>query len=887
MSHPPFWIVKHFFYPIGNTAAVSLTQDLSSEQYTADILLLGCGDPRNILFTLYSDLTVGQTPRNFDVTRCDIEPAILARDILLFSLLDRDENIDRVWDIFYHFKINNQAMKIIATHSQTLYEYAKDTDSWKRSRAGSFIKTVDTRTLGELRRIWKSYADFPRLSIERKNQILKEQVDLSSSVAEKGSDALSPSRSAGMLWPQAMTPVAELYSKYWKTGTTFTLALDLSAPTNLNPTFLYSLSGEGFSPHYGTFPSVFHFITAFAPIKSDPAFSAPSTARPSLMLARNSSRHGVEGSVFAGRMNPLLSVSLQEMQFHFAKLSAGSNQLETLQPAKPSAPTTFDIIDTSNLTDHLGLLNLLLATHTLLKRNPDSQAVLFTETLLPAGKDATKPLTVSFESEPLARVLYGVYDNMFANEKITNMMSDLSVSPNGLRLRSEVHFHRETVALLFQALSRRIHLRSGSWEEVANQFIHMCQADESRILESNCYQDIYLQFHLCGIFTVDILKPNWATDLGLRVNPRSAVFKDWSSLPPVVCLVLTVPRRRLGVFTGKPERIGTPTLQCAVSVPGSHDNIISAIHLVWGKYVKLEGCDRLVVEEDHNGQRGQSALVVLSWVSTRILEFPGTQVALRLKSTPSSTFLFMDKLGVYLEVFGTNVTDREHVNILAYWPALVSDSCNAPSLEPLRPLLEPSSEHLCDAVVTGLKIQRVDSLSIRFDVKNSREQIDLQNGAIVSAKQVSPCTVELKIGSHCHLLSYPYPIYGKNNKVRIARKSLYVEVIFPVSTPNDYSGYFLSPAPVINVGACTTWNLHHINLAQLPTLDVTNPTKVDWLNALTALQLSEREKVIRNGDETEKHASINASINMKDSIHAITMNFSGIQGHRTRTIGLC
>lgn len=58
MSHPLFWLSKQFFYPIGNTSAISLTQDLSPEQ-TADILLLGCGDPRNILFTLYSDLMAG------------------------------------------------------------------------------------------------------------------------------------------------------------------------------------------------------------------------------------------------------------------------------------------------------------------------------------------------------------------------------------------------------------------------------------------------------------------------------------------------------------------------------------------------------------------------------------------------------------------------------------------------------------------------------------------------------------------------------------------------------------------------------------------------------------------------------------------------------------
>jgi hypothetical protein len=97
MSHPLFWLSKLFFYPIGNTGATSLTQDLSPEQ-SADILLLGCGDPRNILFTLYSDVTVNSgmaifatpsrlatdlrfttVPRKMDITCCDIEPAILGR----------------------------------------------------------------------------------------------------------------------------------------------------------------------------------------------------------------------------------------------------------------------------------------------------------------------------------------------------------------------------------------------------------------------------------------------------------------------------------------------------------------------------------------------------------------------------------------------------------------------------------------------------------------------------------------------------------------------------------------------------------------------------------------------------------------------------------------
>jgi hypothetical protein len=42
-----------FFYRFGNTPATCLRQDLPPEQ-KADILLLGCGDARNILFTTYA-----------------------------------------------------------------------------------------------------------------------------------------------------------------------------------------------------------------------------------------------------------------------------------------------------------------------------------------------------------------------------------------------------------------------------------------------------------------------------------------------------------------------------------------------------------------------------------------------------------------------------------------------------------------------------------------------------------------------------------------------------------------------------------------------------------------------------------------------------------------
>jgi hypothetical protein len=55
MAHTVVWSNDKSFYAIGNTPAVCLTGELPPEE-AAHILLLGCGDARNILYTVYADL---------------------------------------------------------------------------------------------------------------------------------------------------------------------------------------------------------------------------------------------------------------------------------------------------------------------------------------------------------------------------------------------------------------------------------------------------------------------------------------------------------------------------------------------------------------------------------------------------------------------------------------------------------------------------------------------------------------------------------------------------------------------------------------------------------------------------------------------------------------
>ena len=48
-----------YLHPVGNTPAVCLTDSLASE-IDAKVLLLGCGDVRNILFTVYIGRSSGR-----------------------------------------------------------------------------------------------------------------------------------------------------------------------------------------------------------------------------------------------------------------------------------------------------------------------------------------------------------------------------------------------------------------------------------------------------------------------------------------------------------------------------------------------------------------------------------------------------------------------------------------------------------------------------------------------------------------------------------------------------------------------------------------------------------------------------------------------------------
>ncbi|KAG8707442.1 hypothetical protein FRC08_000495 [Ceratobasidium sp. 394] len=735
-----------------------------------------------------------------------------------------------------------------------------------------------------------------------------------------------------MLWLQAATPMADLYKHYWKTGTTSMLASDIKKAENLNPTFLYSLSGETFNLHDGTFPQGFHLSPAFAPITSDPMDlqAAGKTPSPTDLYkrqfkawckafreARAADRitirfYAGDAVSFCRALDIYASTGSTPTHLFTSAWRSDVIKLDELTANVPATIPKYDVIETSNLMDHIGFLNLLLITRPLLKENPASQSVLYTEQLLSADENGTLPFlericatiptlsallgiaplawvsgftthsnvhealagvtqsieriawvdptrgdyhanssrpVVSFQAEDLARVIFGIYEKIFKYEQdISRFLPN--ITQGRLHSMATTHYHRETVASLFQLVKRRVYLQCGTWALVEEKFLDSVRRDRSRKVGMRFYQDLRLHFHLYGIHSVH----------HHGHDPRSEVNRK--DVPAIICVVFTIPRTCLQpLFRDNPT--GTPTLQCNLGTSDKGVVAFSAIHAVWGRVVPnpLPGT-KATLKEDPQGMKGESDLVVLFWAPTGIILGDITSISLAFKPTFNAGLAYLDALGPELEIFTADLDDDKYVKMYPYRPALIPE--NSPTAQ--QTTIQFSTPSLSDSSLTILAVtgqtedqSSVVSLTARVEIISPAEQQTLLNGASVSAIQISPCTMKLSIADYEHLVPYSFPVLGERHKLRIARKSHYVEIIVPVSEPLDAGGYSLDRTPILRHNEYSPWNLHHIHVDRMPLLDVKDPKQLRWLNDHTGLQLSDRERAIMSGSGDTKDTSSKCS----------------------------
>ncbi|KAJ7701883.1 hypothetical protein B0H17DRAFT_1004789 [Mycena rosella] len=973
MALPLFWPGRYLFYPIGNTSAITFTRDLAPET-DGNILLLGCGDPRNILYTIFCEPE--HLNRTLDFTCCDMDPAVLARNVILLTLVaDNQTSPAIVWNIFFHMRLDAASLAVLVSHCRKLLDISATLKQWRSSAYSHFIRMCTEYTLSELRRHWSLYEAMPNLPSQRTSAIeskFSERSRYAGTPEVSEASTMSSARSAGPLITRALEVCAKQFEKYWKAGGSFTSVDEARESKLLNPTFVYSLGGEGCSVHYSSDPiHSFHLASVLGNGKREPTVndivaaaktefegwcssfhksvvaSAPTRTIPTIRFFVG------EATAVCHSLRTYATTGALTARIPVAKWNAHLISLDQSEYLAGGAPTTFNVIDTSNLDDHIGFLNVIIASVPLLPV-PLQPFVLYTESLLFRNRDATKEfaeclhtelstfghlvgicpvdylagfssrsnvhelivhraqrqetnqfhrvttwkspssandfgpydeekqLLPIFDSEQLGTRLYDMYQQLFEKEKPSYFAQldpkDLRRAVSASNLVNEV---RETFVLFLKLVRDRLEIPEPRWSATMERFLTLFEQEREDPEDRFHRYDFYTCCHLHGVHTHKIFNFD---------VPKVGPMVEWDRIPSLVRIILIVPRAKLGLLENNSESIGTPLLQCEFKGTGRRtQDIFTSVHAAYGTTIPAgsRAHPRVVFNEDPKGRAGTSPLIATFIVPTQLLTvdtIDKIQVSFAMRGTAGVSWELTKKLGSEFPLFTADLIDNTHVYVLPEEPFPAARPQDLrPSVASRPGRTTPKIPQIGSAgplmVEMDEECELISRLICRISVESQGAKHCFGSGANPRISQTSACIMELSIGNNTQILKFPFPIIGSQNVLRLARKSLYIEIVVPISGAFRSDGMKLNPFPVVGENlAFAPWSLHRLNLPSLPILDTGASDVQKWLKPHLAWMLSARERKLTKTHENDALALV------KDTIHTIFHHASGISGGPLRRV---
>ena len=354
-----------------------------------------------------------------------------ARNVILFTyIIDNipkpasvissghvDKHLNTLWNIFYHIYLPNDDVAVLQDHASRLVTISETIATWSSSQYGNAVNFISEASLAELRRFWQKYAETELYSRE---EVVSFEASARSGLASINEELLNPMagglrgyRSTGAHSLSSAESMQDAMKAYWRTGVVAgnsrdVAALDSTVNGRLNPTMVISSTSDGTFPvDYEHDPlHGFHLAEVF-----DTDMTSAQRQERLAAVAKAQFRawcHSFAKYIHRDKVNIMihsgdavnLCYTLQDFhcgetglpQFtHFYNRPWSAQPLSLIgsHQGRPKSEA-FDVIHTSNLIDHVGLLNILPATIPLLSHKPFS--IIFTECHILAAEDPTETL---------------------------------------------------------------------------------------------------------------------------------------------------------------------------------------------------------------------------------------------------------------------------------------------------------------------------------------------------------------------------------------------------------------------------------------------------------------------------------------------------------------
>ena len=453
----------------------------------------------------------------------------------------------------------------------------------------------------------------------------------------------------------------------------------------------------------------------------------------------------------------------------------------------------------------------------------------------------TPPQRLFFPPEDLAAFLFRVYVHMFSDEDVESRFQLLFLSPERmlwtLQRSGVLHYNRRSFALLAHFVKTRVQT---DWWRTMDLFEDLVLADGRLMMGQHAYQELCCQLHLLGVYTAQWMSVpalhRCLHEGGTSGNP--GLFRDWtrSQIPQVVTLVLIVTRDAIAELEPHSKDVGTPVLQCDMH-DGPRQNWFAVTSATFGsRRVSGTGEHRIgvVVEGDADASTGTQPpwrskapmIITFSVPSTSVMDFaqnPRATVGLALRATVGATAKFADRLGYNLTVFRTQLMDPMRVFVLARTPVVGTSASTSTGVG--TGTVIPATDHWQENVGGTLfsehatsnpdtmphrsadvhvemndMFSAVQSFTVRIDITDPRAQAVLADRkTIPTVHSGSGLTRSLDacvgVGTYTFSVQFPLPVDVARAKLRVARRSSYIEASTLCLYYRDMASRLLTSCP--------------------------------------------------------------------------------------------
>ena len=219
-----------YTYAMGNTRARDVTELLgTTKEQNLDLLLLACGDVRNILCTV-SELSLrkyDERPKSLNFHLNDYDPSVVARNAILLEVAsvinpDIQTDIDFLWNIWYNLALSRPHFIRLRKILSELLAKNFETDD-------SVLKFQNNAVLRECRDIWRDWLDLDldvnKIKEDRKGLIDEKRRELNFGLDKQCLTVLTQlmmgiSEEAGIVLPTPANPFYAEIEHWFSEGST-------------------------------------------------------------------------------------------------------------------------------------------------------------------------------------------------------------------------------------------------------------------------------------------------------------------------------------------------------------------------------------------------------------------------------------------------------------------------------------------------------------------------------------------------------------------------------------------------------------------------------------------------------------------------------------------